>query len=272
MKRVRGGAEWLLLLLLAILMCVQSGCGLVSRKPDVSPTMGKEQIQELMLQYLHEKYGEEFVSTGISVSPANSPLEPPDVWTMGAYRVGDSEYLSEFGARWRQPGSGSEITDNYLLVKMRPLFHDAIDEGLASVLPEFMAQYTLLGGGWEDGIRSLPGLISDEDFLQWAAQNLSLSIDVATPAEEGFTEDEFSAQIAPLVDSGNTFGVAKASLLIAVYHPEQYATASWSPPCIGPDIYGGLRTYPGGRCDFYDENGWITEKIQFKQTITLEAQ
>jgi len=268
-KRGRGRIGWLLPLFVALLVCVQSGCGLVFGRPDTSPSMGKEEIEKLMLEHLHEKYGEDFAVS--SISQDSDILGATGNWTMGAYRVGDSKERSLFIVKWSQPGSGSAILDGYLLVKMRLLFHDAIDEGLASVLPEFMAEYNLFTTEWKSYLDSLPGRISDEDFLQWATQNIAVSIRVATPAKEGITEDEFTAQIAPLVVSGNTFGASKVELQIAVYFPEGYVSMGFSPPCLGPDLYGGLRTYPGGSCGFYDAYGSITEKIQFQQTVTLKA-
>jgi len=258
----RGRTGWLLPLFVALLVCAQSGCGLLFGKPDATSTMSKDQIEKSMLEHLHEKYGEYFVSS--SISQDMDIFGGTGRWTMWAYRVGDSEELSLFFVKWSSPWLESDIVDGYLLVKMRPLFHDAIDEGLASVLPEFMARYRLFTVGWEDDLNSLPGQVSDEDFLHWARQNITIQVQVATSAEEGITQDEFSAQVAPLVESGNTFGVAKVDLQIDVYRPEGYVKMAGSSLCLGPDVDGGQRT-SGGMCTFF--SGY-----QFEQTITLKAQ
>jgi len=181
------------------------------------------QVEELVCEHLSEKYQEEFFTTGISESPAHSPLQAPNVWTLVVCPVGEPERTSSFGAHWKDPRPETldEIRDNYLLVKMRPLFREAIDEGLATVLPEFLAEYDVFAF-WDD-VTVLPGQISQEEFLQWAARHVTLNLRVSMPAGEGFTPGDLTAQVAPLVDSGNTFGAAEVSAQFSVYHRDRYS-------------------------------------------------
>ena len=194
------------------------------------PTLKEPQVKELLLRHLSEKYGEKFVVLSADVSHS-FPLEIPNIWTFGMCPSGGSEQLSSsvserlssFVAQWGSPSLDSlwDIWDNYLLVKMRPAFREAIDQGLASVIPEFLAEYTMFA--WFQKVRVLPGRISDEKFLQWAPDHITLNLDVVMPAAEGFTAEDLTAQIAPLVDSGNTFGALVVSARFDVYHQDDYS-------------------------------------------------
>jgi len=253
-RRTRRVATGLLALLVAFALCASSGCS----SPSDPSKMDAKQIEELMLTYLREKYGEEFVST--EINRHGGLLEGPKGWTMLAHRVGGQKKLSDFSVVWNQIEYGTEIEDSYLLVKMRPLFLDEIEEGLASVLPEFVAQYKLsvIERKSVDSFDFLPGTISEEDFRVWAARNIKATIEVATPMEAGITEEEFVARMAPLVKSGNKFGVARVSLEVFVFLPDDFVDEPWSSPlfyeksagggpCFGP-ASSGQRVFPGGFC------------------------
>ena len=211
-----------LIAVVAVLLGIQAGCSVFSRASSAGATMSADQVKEAMLNHLIEKYGEEFFVNGVSESPAHSALEAPNVWTMGAWPTWGTREKDIFQAVWRSPQSGSEdeITDNYLLIKMRSLFHDSIDEGLASVLDEFMAEYTI--SAWDLDVSALSGTISDEEFLQWAAQNVSIGVNAAIPADEGFSKEDLARQLAPLSSSGNAFGAKTVGIDFTVYHQDGY--------------------------------------------------
>ena len=190
------------------------------------PTSGKRplkrsQVNKVLLRHLNEKYGEKFVV--LSADLEKRTLGGPGRWNFKVCPLGGSEQLSSFDATWDSPRSDSlsEIWDNYWLVKMRPLFREAIDQGLASVIPEFLADYSVSTGLFE--MKILSGGISDEELLQWAQDHVTLNVNVVMPAVEGFTVEDLTAQVAPLVDSGNTFGAASVSVWFDVYHQDDYS-------------------------------------------------
>jgi len=240
-KSRRKAAAGFLSLFVAFIMCASSGCSFFHVQPDPVPTMGMEQVEELILAHLHEKYGEDFVLTKIR--------KEDSAWIMEAHRVGDPEDVSSFRVAWTKPESGSSIYDEYLLVKMRPLFLDAIEDGLGSVLSEFVAQFNLTLIQSAD-FSSLPGGISEEDFRIWAARNVNIFVYTVIPSEAGITRDELTAQLAPLTESGNKFGVAQVSLEVYAYFPDAFPPNELPPGCFGPKS-DGQRVFPGGFCDFW---------------------
>jgi len=227
-----------IVVLLVVFLGIQSGCSLLPQQSG--STMDASQVQEAMVDHLTQKYGEEFVIGELRESPAHSALEAPNVWTLGAWPAWGTKYKESFQAVWRTPYPGGEddITDSYLLIKMRSSFHDAIDEGLASVLDEFVAEYDLDASTVD--VSTLPGTISQEEFLQWAAHNVTVKIRVAMPAEEGFTKGDLTSQVAPLSGSGNTFGAQSVQCEFYVYHEEGYqgVVSAWVKD-------GSARTEPG---------------------------
>ena len=166
--------------------------------------------------------------------------------------------------RTRCPGGEDQITDNYLLVKMCPLFRDAIDKGLASVLPDFLAEYGLMD--FESDINDLPGSITNEDFLAWAAHNITVHVYVIIPTQEGFTKEDLEATMAPLEDSGNAFGAKNVMAEFTAYTQEgfeQWVTLF--------SQEGRTRTVSGVPWDFQDTNLLHPEQIHFWQTLGWDA-
>ena len=249
------------------------GCSMPTVQQNTSPGPAviedRDQVTALILQHLNQKYGQEFASSG--------PIEAPDwdiftgratTWTLSAYPVWGTSYDSSFTVKWSSPtlANQDEMTDGYLLIKMRPLFRVALDEGLASVLPEFMAEFTL--GSWSADLSDLPSSISDKEFLQWAGLNVGISVNVALPAQEGFTEEELAAQVAPLSDSGNTFGAKNVSVTFIVYQQDNYE--KWVSSC--EDLHQA-RTEPGIllNCSLENTSNTVPGYRLFDETIKWSA-
>ena len=71
-------------------------------------------------------------------------------------------------------------------------------------------------------VSALPGTISDEEFLQWAAHNVFIRVSAAIPADEGFSKEDLVRQLAPLSGSGYAFGAESVGIEFTVYHRDGY--------------------------------------------------
>jgi len=252
-----------------ILMGFLCGCSVpTNTSPGPAVIEDPDQVTQLILQHLYQKYGQEFA--------ASRHIEAPDwdiftgwgtTWTLSAYPVWGTSDDSSFTVKWSSPTleNQDEMTDDYLLIRMRPLFRVPLDEGLASVLPEFLAEFTL--GSWAD-LSDLPSSVSDKDFLQWAGLNVGISVNVALPAQEGFTEEELAARVAPLSNSGNTFGAKNVSVTFIVYQQDNYE--KWVSSC--EDLHQA-RTEPGIllNCSLENTSNMVPGYEQFDETIQWSA-
>jgi len=256
MKRVR------LSTVVIVLMALLCGCTTVAPQQNPGPTLitDPDQVTTLILQHLADKYGEEFVPNEEIQPEYHDFLGGGTPWILCVVpSAGTNDSL--FCAKWADPVAGGEdaIIDSYLLIKMRPVFQDAIDEGLASVLSDFLAEYGL--SDYPSHVSDLPGDITDEEFLQWAAQNISVIAQIAIPAEEGFTLDDLLAQMEPLSGSGNTFGAAMVSLNVGAYTQDGYQdwVSRW-------EAAGASRTEPGMNWNLVPE-GTANPDLLFSQII-----
>jgi len=246
-----------------VLMGFLCGCS-APTNPNSDPTFlaDPDQVTGLILEHLNEKYDEEFVADGDIEAPGWDIFGTPQMWTLCTFPIGGTKDNSLFCAQWVKPTleNQDEITDDYLLIKMRPLFRDALDNGLASVLPEFLAEYRL--SDYPSDVSELPGNITDEEFLQWASENISVFVEMAIPAQDGFTKDDLSAQMEPLSGSGDTFGAAWVRLSVGASTQDSFQdlVSSW-------EATGARRTEPGMNWNL-DSEGYQDPNLLFSTIIT----
>jgi len=205
-----------LVVMLAVLMGLGGCAGWFSGGSQMTP----DEIKAYMLNFLHDRYGQDFDSVGAFNDGSVIPFTHGTGYHMSAHVVGDDRWQAYFEVTWAAGHPESPPKDGYLEVKMQPLFQRIAEDYLSAVFPEnvLYAEVRFVGDS-----STLPGDISGEDYLALAPTNVYLEITGIMPMPEKMTDHDLTAASVPLRDGLPQLGLTGATLHVSAYSRDDYA-------------------------------------------------